>query len=405
MLEPQSTALFVVLVLTFGALMGWMIMTRRAALRVVSASLAFVIATAFGVLAVNKYYGYYETWGAALGDLTGQGVNGVSSASPVPGSGPVSRWQLDSRESSEIYGGLARQQGYTLRLVVTGRRSHLTRVVYVYLPPQYFRPAYSGYRFPAIELLHGQPGAPQDWINLLGVTVTLDHLVTRSLARPVVLVMPDANGGEDVSLQCLNQAGGAQDLTYLAQDVPSQITRLLRVQPPGPAWGVAGYSEGGFCAANLALRFRHRYGFSGVLSGYFSPFDNQLAHPFRQVSPFRGSRRLRRANTPLDEVQQLPAGAVIPRFWLAAGTADKLDTAAARFFRQELQLRQADVPLTLTPGGGHDMTTWRAEIPPMLAWMSRGLAQAAWAAAAAQAAQADAAAQPARSSRGGRANR
>ena len=104
--------------------------------------------------------------------------------------------------------------------------------------------------------------------------------------------MPDANGGARISLQCLNQVGGPQDLTYLAVDLPNQIAHILRVQRPGSAWGVAGYSEGGFCAANMALRYPHRYGFAAVLSGYFTPFDNQLAEPVRLVSPFGGNRRL-----------------------------------------------------------------------------------------------------------------
>jgi enterochelin esterase-like enzyme len=73
---------------------------------------------------------------------------------------------------------------------VTGPRTRITCVVYVYLPPQYFQPAYSRYRFPAIELIHGQPGEPQDWINVVGVTTMLDRLMARKQARPAVLVMP-----------------------------------------------------------------------------------------------------------------------------------------------------------------------------------------------------------------------
>jgi enterochelin esterase-like enzyme len=373
MLEPQSTALFVLLIVVFGALMWWMVRTGWVLVRVLAACLAFTVAMAFGVMAVNRYYGYYETWGAVAGDLTNQGID---SAIQVPGSGLPHRSQLDARHSAEIFGGLAKRQGYTLRLAVAGRRSHLTRVVYVYLPPQYFQSAYRGYRFPVIELIHGQPGEPQDWINVVGVTVTLDKLLNDRLARPVVLVMPDANGGEDISLQCLNQVGGPQDLTYLAQDLPEQIARIFRVQPPGRGWGVAGYSEGGFCAANIALRFRHGYGFAGLLSGYFKPFDNQFANPIRAVNPFGGNRRLARENTPLDEIQELPAGAVIPRFWLGAGSDDRPDVINARYFWQELALRQTDVPLTFTPGG-HNMATWRAEVQRMLKWMTRGLARVA----------------------------
>ncbi len=385
MLEPQSPLPFVLLMVTFGALMWWMLITCRTALRVLAACLAFTLAMVFGVMAVNKYYGYYETWGAVIGDLTSQGVN---LAPPAPDRGLLSRSRLGPPGSSQIYRGLAQQEGYILRLAVPGRRSHITRSVYVYLPPQYFQPKYKGYRFPVIELIHGQPGEPQDWINVVGVTVALDHLVNKNLARPAVLVMPDANGSQDVSLQCLNQVGGPQDLTYLAEDLPAEIAHILRVQPPGPAWGVAGYSEGGFCAANMALQFRDRYGFAGVLSGYFSPFANRLAHPIRSVSPFGGRPRLQRQNTPLDEVQQLPAGAVVPRFWLGAGAADKVSVADAEFFRQELQLRQADVPLTITPGGGHDMATWQAEAPRMLRWMTEGLAQMAMNDAVAQPAKA-----------------
>lgn len=43
--------------------------------------------------------------------------------------------------------------------------------------------------------------------------------------QPAVLVMPDANGGQRISLPCLNQVPGSQDLTYLAADVPDRAIR------------------------------------------------------------------------------------------------------------------------------------------------------------------------------------
>jgi enterochelin esterase-like enzyme len=374
MLEPQSTALFVLLVVIFGGLMWPMLTARHAAFRILAACLAFMPAMLFGVLAVNKYYGYYQTWAAVVADMTSQGVD---AASQVPDITLTSGSRPGTLDGSRIHLKLAQQQGYLVRLMVTGQRSRITRVVYVYLPPQYFQPAYQAYRFPVIELIHGQPGQPADWITVVGVTNTFDHLLADKLAQPAVVVMPDANGDRRISLQCLNQVGGPQDLTYLAVDLPTQIARLLRVQRPGFAWGVAGYSEGGFCAANMALRYPHRYGFAGVLSGYFTPFDNQLAQPSRLVSPFGGNRRLQEENTPLEEIQSLPAGVVIPRFWLGAGADDRLDVANAGVFWRKLRLRQADAPLTLTAGGGHTMTTWRAEVPSMLTWMTPGLARAA----------------------------
>jgi len=382
MLEPQSTALFVLLVVIFGALMWRIIAGRRVVLRVLAAGLAFVAAMLFGVLGVNRYYGYYQTWGAMMADLTQQNVN---AASGVPDVRLTTGSQAGTLDGSRSHLEQAQQQGYLLRLAVAGPRSHITRTVYVYLPPQYFQPAYRAYRFPAIELIHGQPGVPQDWITVVGVTRTFRQLLAERRAQPAVLVMPDANGGDKVSLQCLNQAGGPQDLTYLAVDLPGQIARTLRVLRPGPGWGVAGYSEGGFCAANMALRYPHRYGVAGVLSGYFQPLDNQLAGARGPVDPFGGNISLREQNTPADEIQRLPATAAIPRFWLGAGAADGQDVAAAERFWLELRPWQGDVPLTLTPGSGHSMTTWRAEIPPMLSWMTPDLARAARAARARQA--------------------
>jgi len=114
---------------------------------------------------------------------------------------------------------------------------------------------------------------------------------------------------------------------------------------------VAGYSEGGFCAANMALRFRRRYGFAGVLSGYFKPADNQLVRPLRQVSPFGGSARLRRENTPLDTLPGLPRSAVLPRFWLGAGADNPVDVASVQAFWRELAPRQPQAPVVLTRGG------------------------------------------------------
>jgi enterochelin esterase-like enzyme len=374
MLEPQSTVLFVLLVVIFGALIWATIFARHTAFRILAAGLAFMPAMTFGVLAVNKYYGYYQTWDAVLADLTNQGV---SAASRMPDITLTSGSGSGTLDGSRVHLMLAQQRGYTLRLMVTGPRSRITRVVYVYLPPQYFQPGYQAYRFPVIELIHGQPGKPEDWITVVGVTNTFGHLLEEKLARPAVVVMPDANGGERISLQCLNQVGGPQDLTYLAVDLPAQIARIVRVQRPGPAWGVAGYSEGGFCAANMALRYPHRYGFTAALSGYFAPLDNQLAGPRRLVSPFGGNRRLQEENTPLEEIATLPAGVSIPRFWLGAGAADGRDVANAEVFRQELRRHQARVPLTLTAGGGHTMTTWRAQVPSMLTRMTRGLARAA----------------------------
>jgi S-formylglutathione hydrolase FrmB len=71
---------------------------------------------------------------------------------------------------------------------------------------------------------------------------------------------------------------------------PSICSRI-GVVPPGPGWGIAGYSAGGFCAANLALGYPRGYGAAAVMSGYFTPVDNINAG--WPADPVGGSVRMR----------------------------------------------------------------------------------------------------------------
>jgi enterochelin esterase-like enzyme len=369
--EPQSTAFFLLLIVVFGALIWWLAVARQLVFRILAACLAFIPAMMFGVAAVNKYYDYYQNWNAAIADLTNQNVGLQTPEVPGHTGDAV---HFGKFMGQPIDPALASMEGFTVRLTVHGSLSNISRTVYVYLPPQYFQPAYKHYHFPAIELIHGFPGEPQDWITVMGVNTIFVNLLDEHKAQPAVLVMPSANGGTKISLQCLNQFRGPQDATYLAQDLPTRIAQLFRVQQPGLGWAIAGYSEGGFCAANLGIKYGTRFAFAGVLSGYFKPYDNQLGTPPRPVSPFGGSQRLRRENTPLDLLESLPPGTPVPEFWLGAGTADAADVKNAEIFEQLVKLRQPTVTLQLVPGGGHTMFTWRALMPPMLEWMTPGLA-------------------------------
>jgi enterochelin esterase-like enzyme len=373
--EPQSTEFFLILMAAFGALVWWLVTARQLVFRILAACLAFIPAVMFGVAAVNKYYDYYQTWGAALSDVNSQ----RAPAAPPPDVAARPGIRFGTFLGQTIDTGLAAQQGFTLKLGVTGRLSHLSRTVYVFLPPQYFQPSFQKYRFPVVELLHGFPGSPQDWITVLNVNTTLNNLVSQKLARPAVLVMPDTEGAPGVSLQCLNQNRGPQDETYLSQDLPAYISAALRVQPPGRGWGIAGYSEGGFCAANLGLRQGRVFSYAGVLSGYFAPTENQLEDPRRLVSPF-ASPAQQRQNTPIDELAPLPARQPVAQFWIGAGGTDGSDIHASQVFRQLLQLRQPQVPLRLVSGGGHTMFTWRVLVPQLLSWMTPRLAREAAAA-------------------------
>ena len=380
MFGPQGTGFFLLLIVVFGGLLVWVALARQVVFRVFAACLAFIPAMVFGVAAVNKFYDYYQTWGGMINDLTSQSV---STLPKYAAAGLGSNKQFDKNIGRVTSLAEDAQVGYLFQTSVTGVRSHLVRDVYVYLPPQYFQKAYAHYKFPVIELLHGSPGNPQAWVDVMGVIPTFLNLLEVHPTDAAVLVMPDTDGGQQYGLQCLNNPGGIQDMTFVALDVPAAIARIARVQPPGPAWGLAGYSEGGYCTANIALQYPSRYGAAGVMSGYFAPIlsavpaGNKPGGKPQLVNVFLGHPGLLLVNTPSKYVTRVPVNDILPAFWLAAGAQDRPDVIAAANFRQLLQTRVANVPFVVIPDGGHQGSVWRAALGPMLSWMTPQLAQEA----------------------------
>jgi enterochelin esterase-like enzyme len=387
-LEPQGTLFLIFLVLAFGGLITWVALANQVVFRVIAACLAFIPAMAFGIFAVNKYYDYYQTWGALYSDLSGQSTSipHLTAAGLGKGTAGSLKSLIGTANDSQI----DQQYGLLFSADVAGRHTHISRTAYVYLPPQYFQKEYASYRFPAIELLHGSPGDPQAWVNVMNVVPIYLNAMASGEAKPAVLVMPNTDGGEQYGLQCLNDPGGVQDMTYVADEVPDWAAANLRVMPPGVAWGVAGYSEGGYCAANIALQNPSLFGYAGSLSGYFSPVASQVPLDGKaggapvDVNDFAHSKKLLVLNSPDEYITRVPVTVSVPQFFLAAGATDEGDVQAADLFKQELLLRDADVPLVIVPGGGHQAMVWRSALTPMFDWMTPQLAKrvatAEWAA-------------------------
>jgi enterochelin esterase-like enzyme len=379
LLEPQGTLFLILLLVAFGGLITWVALARQLVFRVIAACLAFIPAMVFGVFAVNKYYDYYQTWGALYSDLSGQttSIPHMTAA----GLGKDTAGSLKSLIARSSDSQVDQQYGLLFSANVTGRHTHISRTAYVYLPPQYFQKAYANYRFPAVELLHGSPGLPSTWVNVMNVVPIFLNAMASGKAKPAVLVMPNTDGGEQYGLQCLNDPGGVQDMTYVAEEVPDWAAANLRVMPPGGAWGVSGYSEGGFCAVNIALQHPFLFGYAESTSGYFSPIKSQVPLGGQaggtpvDVNDFAHSKRLLLINSPDEYIARFPVNVTVPQFFLAAGAADASDVQAAELFRQELMLRDPDVPLLIVPGGGHQAMVWRGALTPMLDWMTPQLAR------------------------------
>ena len=146
--------------------------------------------------------------------------------------------------------------------------------VVVYLPPGYY--ANRTTRYPVLYLLHGSPGAADNWVNLGRANVILDNLIADGKAKPMIIVMP-TNPGRSAR-------ASARDLfdDFLVQDLMRIVELRYRVAPGAANRALAGLSAGG--ALTIHSGFTHYELFSAL--GIFSPAIARAAdtpHPPKDV--------------------------------------------------------------------------------------------------------------------------
>ncbi|HTC69817.1 MAG TPA: alpha/beta hydrolase-fold protein, partial [Acidothermaceae bacterium] len=250
--------------------------------------------------------------------------------------------------------------GRVVELELPGASSGIEREGYVYLPPQYFDPAYATTEFPVVELLHGDPGNPGAWVYALGLPAAMDHAIDSGAVGPMIVVMPATFTGKH-GQDCVNAPSGLQDDTYLSVDVPADVVHDFRALPQGLNWAIGGLSDGGFCAANLALRHPGRYGTVVSLDGFYSVYSDLAV----MDKVFGVGSLVIRQNDP--STLALDVRSSLPRFWIMSGSGDASDTVAAQYFRQILTTREP-IEWVVVRGGQHTPPAWREALPSMLAW-------------------------------------
>ena len=348
MLGPDSRLLTALLILASVGLLAGVIRFRLLAVKIACGSLSIIVAMVGGVAAVNYYYGYYTTWGQLVADFNG----GAGDLGTIP-----------ATTSSSTAGATSGSIGW---VTLPGKLSGYSRRALVYLPPQYGQARYARVRFPVVELFHGTPGNPLTWQTVLRIGQVANQLIAKHLIGPMIFVMPSINGSGHQYQDCVNGPGTSDD-TYLTKDVRADMLARYRVSRDAYEWGLAGYSSGGFCAANLALRHRTSFGAAAVINGYFRAADGPAGTALNHSQP------LEAANSPLYLAERLtPNAGPLPAFWVAAGTHDVSDYKPATVFTAALN-RIEQVPF-FKLNAGDTANEWSAALPNALAWMWQQLA-------------------------------
>ena len=241
-----------------------------------------------------------------------------------------------------------------------GRRQQ----VYVYLPPGYS--SHPHRRYPVLYLLHGTPGRPLAWLETVRMGIIDDSYTALHKGQPLILVMPFGSTGTFTDTEWVNGVGrGNGWQTFVTHDLVHYIDAHYRTIASGRGRAIAGLSEGGYGAIDMALRNPREFSVVESWSGY--------EQPAKLRSIYGTNLQLLARNDPMT---LLPRVAPTLRrlhtyFWFYSGNRDRF-----RFqnnaFAAELAHLHVRKTFFETPGG-HDWSLWRHYAPNGFLVAAKGL--------------------------------
>lgn len=322
-------------------------LARRTLARATLGSLVVVLVLLNVLLAVNAYYGYYLTAGQAFG------FGGPDQSMALLG---------NRREPPK--------EGVVVAVHIPGRASHFQgRDARVYVPPAWF--SHPRPRLPVVEMLHGVPGAPTDWVDAGSGKLAADQWAAGHRGVAPIMVMPDVNGGTLDDTECVN-SGRGQAETYLTQDVPNFVQSRFFTQRPGKEWGVAGLSEGGSCSLVLGLRHPDLYSTIADYGGLLGPRDGQDNDPAGTADTFfGGSQHEFDAHEPANLLRTRKYPGM--RIYFGVGSEDPQPIDAQNTLSDLARKDGIDVRTEVLPGRDHTFDTWRDLFGASLPWINEQL--------------------------------
>jgi S-formylglutathione hydrolase FrmB len=243
------------------------------------------------------------------------------------------------------------QPGTTVRLGVPspalgGRRQE----TYVYLPSGYAQHPHR--RYDVLYLLHGFPGRPLAFLETVQMGIVDDTLAARHRAQPLILVMPFGSTSTFTDEEWVNGAvPGNRWATFVSHDLVRYVDAHFRTIASAKGRAIAGLSEGGYGAIDIALHHPREFSVVQSWSGYmrpdklrsiFGPELQLVAVNDPRLLVLRVARELRHLGT---------------YFWFYSGSTDRLRGQNAAFARELARLRVAHHYRLVY--GGHNWATWR----------------------------------------------
>ena len=265
------------------------------------------------------------------------GVMGIPSAVQFGPSASLYNYRTEPASAS----------GQLTALQIAGRR------VDVYVPAP---AAAAGHTLPVVYLLHGTPGAADDWEKAGHLAGLMDQLIAEHRIPPMLAVIPDGNATPVRDSEWADLPGNTAVESWLINQVIPGVQQNFRGLYLG-CTGIAGMSTGAFGATNLALRHPDTFAWVGAYGGYF------VADP----SAF-GSQAAAAANSPVLLAKTLPASQRMPMYLVTPADDDTFGPVTEAFDSELTALSWPHSAQVLD--GGHAWSTWRLALMDNLEWVS-----------------------------------
>lgn len=300
--------------------------------------LLLLVTSATLILAVNNSFGFYTSWDDVAG-VQRIGPEPVQDAGLDPGEGTLQKVAVPK--------GAAGVEGDTL----------------VWLPPQYDDPEWADKTFPVVMMFPGQTGPGTAFQNFeFGQQAT--KAIKRGGVPPFVAVFAPIVINPPRDTQCIDVPDGPQAESWLTKDVSGAVNKNYRVDAQGKNWSLIGWSTGGFCAANLALRNPDLFGAAVAMGANYAPYDD-----FTTGDLFDGDAEVRDENTPL-WLYEHNGGTRGVQLLMVTSEQDKQAWSETQKMAK-VTAGDADVTLRKLTTGGHNYGNYRTQLPYSLTYLAK----------------------------------
>lgn len=143
----------------------------------------------------------------------------------------------------------------------------------VYTPPGYTD---NNKKYPVLYLLHGAGGDENAWMELGRAAQILDNLIAQSKIKPMIVVMPNGNGGQQaapgeapdsmVRPQFNNSKTMEGSIEKAFPDIMKYVETHYRVSKNKNDRAICGLSMGGFHSLYISALYPDQFGYVGLFS-------------------------------------------------------------------------------------------------------------------------------------------